>query len=440
MRYEILRYLFLVLPFVFGTTTASLIIWGEDIKKILPSLIAYSLLSSFTQTLTYQISSFQIQFPLEVISGFLIAGLIFRKKWQWIFKIYATAYILSLIYVGILVLPAGLLLFPVSYPELQESPFYWMIYLFPAYILLIPIVYIIKKAGLRFRALRIYFGPGLEKPYPVFIAAFIQLMVFTALLTTILKTVHENNIEVATGLISVVVLISISLYLLIKYYQQHNLDVAIYSQQAISENVMELVNSVKGQRHDYLNNLQVVCGLASQNKTAELNEYLRELLQEVGFYNEILKIDNPIVSALINAKISQANLKGVKIEVDIQSSLTGFEIAAMNIARILANLIDNAVDAVLADEVVKKVRVIISEEDQLLLCTVSNPVTRSIDRKQVFSPGATSKDGHSGLGLYNCRKLAQQLHGKLELTQEEGQVSFMLTVPRKGPVIYFPKQ
>lgn len=440
MQYQIFRYVFLVLPFVFGTTVAALIIWGESIKPILLRLIIYSFVASFTQTLTYHITSYQIQFPLEVSSGFIIAWLAFGKRWQWIFKIYATAYLLGMIYIALFVIPFALLLFPVTFAEIEESPFYWAVYLCPSYILLIPAAYILRKTGMRFRILKMYFGPGWEKPYPVFIAAFIQLIVFTALLTTILTRIAENNIEVVVVLISGVLLMLISLYFLIKYVQQRNVDVAISSQQAISENVMELVNSVKGQRHDYLNHLQVVCGLARQDKIAELNEYLRELLQETSYYNEILKIENPIISALINSKISQANLKGINLKVDIKSTFNGFEVAAMNIARILANLIDNAIDAVLTDGLEKKVSVTIDEDGQLLICTVSNPIGSSIDPNQIFIPGVTSKSEHSGLGLYNCLKIAHSLHGVLDLTQEQGLVRFMLKIPRKIPAVHLARQ
>jgi len=437
MKHEILRYLLLVLPYVFCTTLASLIIWGEDIRRIFPRLIIYSLLASLTQTLTYQISLSEIQFLLEVISGFLVAYLVFKKKLLWIFKIYATSYILGIIYIVALITPATLLIFSQPFAELNENPVYWLTFCLPAYVLLVVIVYMIRKIGVRVPKLKIYLGSGLERPYPIFIAILIQLIVFTGFGGQILLEpgLVDYNSKVAVSLISSFFLVFISFYILIKYFQKRNLDLVISSQEAVSENIMELVNSVKGQRHDFMNHLQIIAGLFQLNKTEALSEYLGNLLEEVSLYNEILKIDNPIISALINAKVSQANLKGVNIKVYIQTTFSGFEIAAMNIARILANLIDNAIDAVLEDDVAKEVEIKIVEQGHLLVCMVNNHSTKTFDKDQIFIPGFTSKDEHSGLGLYNCRKLAAKLHGKLELVQDEGKVSFALLVPRKGSLL-----
>lgn len=434
MKHEILRYLLLVWPYVFCTTVAAMIIWGEDIRKLFPRLIVYSLLASLTQTLTYQIHLSEIRFPLEVLSGFVIFYLVFKNKFLWVFKIFATSYILGIFYATASLVPAALLIFSQPLAELLENPMFWLTFTLPAYLLMVVIVYIIRKIGVRFAALKIYVGSGLERPYPVFLAIFIQLVVFTGFWGQLILEpgVEANRPKVAVAIITTFLLISISFYIIIKYFQRRNWDIAISSQEAVSDNIMELVNSFKGQRHDFSNHLQIISGLAYQNDTAALNQYINGLLQETSQYNEVLKIDNPIICALINAKISQANLKGVNIEVDIQSAFTGFEVAAMNIARILANLIDNAVDSVLENEVEKKVKIKIAEEVHLLMCIVTNPCTRMIDKNQIFSPGFTSKNDHSGLGLYNCDKLAKKLHGKLELIQEQKQVSFALLIPRIG--------
>ncbi len=433
MKTEILRYLFMALPYTFCSTLSALILFGEDIRKLFPRLTLFSLLAGLTQTLSCQFEQAQIQFLLEVVSGFLVARLVFQKQLSWVFKIYAASYILGILYICVLVTPASLVIFQAPHAQTMNDPHVWLTFLVPANVLLVLIAVIIKKSGLHLKKLDINLGNDLERPYPIFIAILIQLIIFTCLGGQVLNQpgYSENYYVIAITFVIISVAIFMSFYIVLKYFQRTNVDVAVYSQEVISENIMELIYSVKGQRHDYLNHLQVIYGMAHQNKIRELNEYLENLLQEISFYSEIFKIDNPIISALINAKVSQANLLGVNIQVDIQTAFTGFQVAAMNIARILANLIDNAVDAVLNDDVAKNVEVKIAEQGPLLLCIVKNPSTTILDEAAIFDAGFSSKEEHSGLGLYNCRKLAERLHGNLRMVQDQEQVSFALTVPRQ---------
>ncbi len=432
MRHEILRFLLLVLPYVLFTTVAALLIWGEDIKRLWPRLLVYALLASLTQTLTYQVENWSLQFPAEVVSGFLVAWLVFREKVNWIFKIYATSYIIGIVYVLLIVVPVSVMIFPQSFNEIGESPVHWLTYFLPAYALLLPMALAVRRFPDKFQAIRANLGSGLGKPYPVFIAIFIQLVLITGLYTEVVRGSNVAGDEVKTyaTAITATVLAFISFYLVIVYYKRQSIALMVSSQEGVSEHLMDLVNTVRGQRHDMLNQLQVIYGLAYQDKNIELKEYLDELIGEVSAYSELLKINNPVISALINAKISQANTRGVEIDVDMQADLARLRERAMDFARILANLIDNAVESVLNDKVEKRVEISIFKQEHFLVCRVKNASTKSIDTEQIFLPGFTSKDDHSGLGLYNCLKLAERLRGKLELRQEGGKVIFYFMIPQ----------
>ncbi len=434
MRHEILRYLLLVLPYVFFTTLAALIIWGEDMKKWWPRLTAYSLIASLTQTLTYQVDLWQLQFPLEVVSGFLVAWLVFRQKVSWIFKIYASTYVIGIVYVLAIVAPVSALIFRESLGIIGESPFHWLTYFLPAYALLFPMALGIKQFPGIFASIRLTLGTGLEKPYPVFVAIFIQMVLLTGLYTEIIRSpgMDGNDLKALATATTSIILVFISFYLVISYYKRQSRGLMVSSQETVSEQIMDLVNTVRGQRHDLLNQLQILYGLAYEDKTTEIKEYLDDLIPEVSMYSELLKMDNPVISALINAKISQANSKGVEIDVDVTADLNGLGGRVMEISRILANLIDNAVDSVLEEDVLKKVNISISEQGNLLVCQVRNASNKAIDKESIFKPGFTSHEDHSGLGLYNCRKLAEKLGGKVEVGHEDEMVTFVLIVPKKG--------
>ena len=151
-------------------------------------------------------------------------------------------------------------------------------------------------------------------------------------------------------------------------------------------------------------------------------------------YNNLLKINEPIISALLNSKITQAELKGVKVDIQIDANLTKLSTRAFDVTRILGNIIDNALEAVSNNQEGNRwLKLKIKEKGPLLVFSVTNPGALPEEVvKKVFEPGFTTKNGsNSGLGLYICQQLANKLHGKIDFTsQEEASTTFSLVFPK----------
>ena len=81
----------------------------------------------------------------------------------------------------------------------------------------------------------------------------------------------------------------------------------------------------------------------------------------------------------------------------------------MDIARILGNLIDNAIEATQTVDGKKEVTIVIYEEGSGLYLSVSNKYSSSLEVfDKMFEPEFTTKlESHSGIGLCVCRQLAK---------------------------------
>ncbi|HWP96858.1 MAG TPA: GHKL domain-containing protein [Syntrophomonadaceae bacterium] len=435
MPLELKRYLFLIFPYVMCSTLAALIIWGEDVKKHLPRLLIFALLSSATQNATYLVHNEALRFPLEVASGFLVAWLVLRKSLSWTFKIYGTSYLLG-ITTMIVLEPVLLLVFKFSTAAISNDSVIWLESILPADLLMVGIALLVRRT--RLPALN-FLHSGKEitaRLWPIFLAVFIQLVIFVALVTEFLNEEAGYQAHLNRGLILLItaVLFLLSLLIILLFLRHNRRGIEMATQEALSDNIFEMVNSISGQRHDFLNHLQVMRILHQQNKQEALGDYLEEILQESSRYNEILKIDNPILSALINAKITQAELRGIEMEVDVHSSLSGLAPTSMDIARILGNLIDNALDEVEKAAVSGKVRLEIREEGPLLIVLVRNPYAGDPeDLEKALKKGLSTKgSGHSGLGIYICRRLARKIHSSFDYTLEPGRITFTLTIPKQS--------
>lgn len=438
---EVQRFLFLVFPYVLCTTLSALIIWGEDWRAYAKSILLYSIVAAITQTLSYQIPNEAIRFPLEIITGFVLTWFIFRKSFKWVTKIFTTSYVIGI--------PLALLCFTVGTFFLGSNPQgisansnrEWLIIDIPVMILGLLVTVMIRKL----LTIKQYSIPSLENIQGwsmVAAALLLQMAVSIGLIVSLatLKGDHSWYIAICGGSFTIFM---ISLLVMGTYIKALQRKTVISTQDAVSENITELLKTFKAQQHDFLNHLQVINGLCQLQNLDELQEYLNGLIKETRTMDKTLGIGNPILAALINAKIAQAEARGIMLYLEIESDFLGIDYAAADLSRIMGNLINNAMDAIADRENGKEIRLIIRDQGSSFICWVQNPWTGQFPSKNMlFSPGFSTKQGeHSGLGLYICRQLTHRLHGELDchFNPEEG-VVFTLSIPRFVDIVGIGKQ
>jgi sensor histidine kinase regulating citrate/malate metabolism len=99
----------------------------------------------------------------------------------------------------------------------------------------------------------------------------------------------------------------------------------------------------------------------------------------------------------------------------------------------LGNFLDNAIEAVEQAEGQKTITLDIHEQGSLTIIEVKNPLTKEIlNLEDIFRPGfSTKEDGHSGMGLHNCRQIAQKIYAELVCALENrNEIRFSLVLPK----------
>ena len=110
--------------------------------------------------------------------------------------------------------------------------------------------------------------------------------------------------------------------------------------------LVELNNRLRANRHDYLNNMQIVYGMVELGEYEELREYLEPMYKDIMKTSKALKTAVPALNALLMAKMSEAEDREIDFYLEVKSSLKEFDISDWELCRILSNLIDNALRAV----------------------------------------------------------------------------------------------
>lgn len=197
------------------------------------------------------------------------------------------------------------------------------------------------------------------------------------------------------------------------------------------EGMQELVSDIRGQRHDFISHLQTVYGLLQLNKPESAQEYLTEVVREVRACAQLVKLEQPEVGALIQAKATQAAIRSINLNLAIQSRLSNLPIRPLHLNRVLGNLLDNAFDAVMYLEPAGRfVRLDIGEDEKNFTFSVLNagPEIDEETRRAIFEQGFSTKGPGRGLGLGISREIVEQYGGTIQVSSPP--TVFTVKIPR----------
>lgn len=206
----------------------------------------------------------------------------------------------------------------------------------------------------------------------------------------------------------------------------------INTQAAYYESVNDLFQTIKSQRHDFNNHVQVVYGMITENLIDAAKEYISNVYKETKQINEIIIVDRPELAALFQAKYGKAAINHIKLNIKVNCKLIKLDVKPHDLVRIVGNLIDNAIEATaLLDVPDKEVSMIINKQDKDMFIEIINPGNILEDAHFIFRPGASMKEGHSGLGLYIVKKIVESYNGEIKFTNNNGKVKFVIRLPHK---------
>lgn len=194
-------------------------------------------------------------------------------------------------------------------------------------------------------------------------------------------------------------------------------------------------NTLRAQRHDFLNHLQVVYSLIEMEEYAEANDYIEQVYGKITSVSRVMKTANPAVNALLQVKVAACEKAGVQVDVTITSKWEMLEstLPDWEMCKVLSNLIDNAVDAMEAvPEGKRRLSITLGENVKQYTFRVENTGERIPEdiRANIFIPGFTTKGEGHGMGLHIVRRTLRDRGGEIEVRSDENTTVFSGFVPK----------
>lgn len=170
-------------------------------------------------------------------------------------------------------------------------------------------------------------------------------------------------------------------------------------------------------RHDLKNKLSPLYALAVAGRCEELATQLAELTSICCIGNEYSNSGNSTVDSIINFKLQQAEVENIVITTDI---LVPKElcIPTFDIAVILGNLIDNALESALKTES-RWINIKVKYTKGRLITEISNSYDGIVKKTANHFYSRKENSADHGLGLKSVQTVLQKYNGAIQITHDE---------------------
>lgn len=218
-------------------------------------------------------------------------------------------------------------------------------------------------------------------------------------------------------LISIIGLIAyfvVSLYSIINVSKLESTKIDLENANTTIHSLKILHDQVRSFKHDFDNMVNSIGGYVVNEDIEGLKKYYNQLLEECHKTNNLYAlsptvINHPAIYHLLATKYYEADQKNIQINLDVFLDLNEIE-ARMRIydfTRILGILLDNAIDA--ATECEKKIINVTFRKDlgkNMIAVIIQNTYNnKDVNTETIYQKGVSSKENHSGLGLWKVRQI-----------------------------------
>ena len=236
-------------------------------------------------------------------------------------------------------------------------------------------------------------------------------------------------------------LISLGILLLNIYVIHSIYDICKQNERLMRMNLVSLQNQENGRRikeledaeqrikklhHDYKNHCMNMKNLLRKQELQQLEVYLNKMAGEEGIEQEYIKTKCPIIDAVLNTKIYQSK----RYNIDISCYVLGdLKINGIEVASVLFNLLDNAIEASKNNKSEKTMICQVVETSSDIDICIKNHIENSVlENNSNLDTKKANKENH-GLGLKIVEEIVENMHGMWEIYEEDDMFCVHIYLP-----------
>ena len=381
-----------------------------NLKSSSKQKIIYIILCSVISFInTYLIPS-PINIFVNYISIFIIVYFLFRISFfQGILSSIIPTIIFAL--VSGLIMNPYFTLFNISYNESATIPVYRILYLLIMYTIVLTIILFLRLKKIKIKIFD--FNIDNKSKNVLFLNLIIGFI--TLVIQAVVTFYYVDILPIFITFLSFLSLLAyfgVSIYSLTRVIKLASTTQKLQNAEEYNKTLSILHDNVRGFKHDFDNIVTTIGGYVQTNDMEGLRKYYVQLEDDCQKVNNLYVlnpelINNPGVYSLLTTKYYEAEEKEIKVNMSLLLDLNKLNMKIYDFTRVLGILLDNAIDA--SNDCKEKIINIIFRDDvnnHRQLITIENTYSdKDVDTEKIFNKGFTGKENHTGLGLWEVRKI-----------------------------------
>lgn len=273
----------------------------------------------------------------------------------------------------------------------------------------------------------------LKTGFIAFGSTILSVIGLTAIIDIVSKSSNSATLP-SIIILTVIVLVNMALYFLIYHIQKllklkYELKLTKERMAFESEKIKEahiIWDNIQKVRHDIKNHLTVISGQLDCGMIDDCKEYIKKLAPSINSMGNLIRSNNSVADYIINSKLS--NLSGIDFLI-VGNLGTLKNIEDTDIACIIGNIIDNAVEAQNNVTGKKKIELAFSRVGGYVSIVCKNTVEKSV-LKNNSDLKTTKNDGKThGMGHKIVENAVKKYGGIVEYFEEENIFGVHILLP-----------
>lgn len=261
----------------------------------------------------------------------------------------------------------------------------------------------------------------LTKPLKLF--TFITAIVGILILCTILiqEPILLKNDSIYFEILEIIA-VTIYVYIIVSYIiemiKTEKQNKKINELEDYNKTLLKVNDNICGFKHDFSNFVQALDGYVETNNMAGVKTMSHSILKDCNYTKNLEALNpnivkNEAIYSIISNKYFLARSKNIDMNLEIMTDLMEVQKYSYEICRVLAILLDNAIEAAseCKDGFINLRILKDNKVDRKIIIVENTYKNKNIDIDKLFEKGYTSKNGDlhgHGLGLWNVRKILRR--------------------------------
>ena len=305
-----------------------------------------------------------------------------------------------------------LVLFDIASQDIVTIPLYRLIIVLTIYLFM----YIITRL-IRYFKININIIENLSIKNKILLGISVILIILVLCIQFCLVIFYSDTMPLLVSSANIIILIiyfSISIYSIVNISKLETTKRDLENANSTIHSLTILHDQVRSFKHDFDNMVNSIGGYVVNEDIEGLKKYYQQLLEECNKTNNLYAlspavINHPAIYHMLATKYYEADQKNVQINLNVFLDLNEIEerMKIYEFTRILGILLDNAIDAAVeCDKKIINVTFRKEHSNNMIAVIIQNTYkNKDVDTEEIYLKGVSSKENHSGLGLWKVRQI-----------------------------------